>query len=72
MEQLTQGFDTAEWVLSRLESESLSETLTQVKSDHGKYIISFSASNQIVDSKELDYLLRWKGAIEAVGSRADR
>ncbi|WP_458190342.1 hypothetical protein [Haladaptatus sp. NG-WS-4] len=57
--------------IRQVESESLSETLMQVKSDHGKYIIPFSASNQIADSKKLDYLFRWKGAIEAVSSRAD-
>ncbi|HZD43497.1 MAG TPA: hypothetical protein VE134_05500, partial [Methanomicrobiales archaeon] len=54
--------------IRQVESESLSETLKRVKSAHGQYIIPFSASNQIADSKKLDYLLRWKGAIEAVSS----
>lgn len=51
-----------------VEEESLDETLKSVERDFEKYNQAFRTSRQVADGKSLDYLHRWKGAIESVRS----
>jgi hypothetical protein len=52
--------------IQQVESESLSETLDRLDADYREYITPFSQSNQISNAKTLDYLPRWKNALESV------
>lgn len=52
--------------IQEVESQSLSETLERIDSDYRNYITPFSKSNQIANTKTLNYLPRWKNAIESV------
>lgn len=52
--------------IQQVESESLSETLQRLNADYREYISPFSQSNQISNAKTLDYLPRWKNALESV------
>lgn len=52
--------------IQQVESESLSETLDRLDADYREYITPFSRSNQISNTKTLDYLPRWKNALESV------
>ncbi|WP_424016228.1 hypothetical protein ACOZ4N_00225 (plasmid) [Halorientalis pallida] len=51
-----------------VESQLLDETLSELERDHSKYASAFGRSNQVGQKKKLDYLLRWKHAIENVTS----
>jgi hypothetical protein len=54
--------------IREIESESLDDTLEWVEEDFQRYNKAFRASRQVADGKDLDYLHRWKGAIESVRS----
>lgn len=49
--------------VQEIESQSLDETLSNLRSDHKEYAPAFNASNQVGANKELDYLMRWKNAV---------
>ena len=52
--------------IREVESESLDDSLTHLESNYQTYITPFSRSNQVADAKTLDYMPRWKSALEAV------
>ncbi|SDJ52721.1 hypothetical protein SAMN05216226_104241 [Halovenus aranensis] len=52
--------------IRRVESESLEDTIDRIESDYQDYVSEFFRSNQIADSKSLDYIPRWVNAVESV------
>jgi hypothetical protein len=54
--------------IRQVESESLTDSLDRLESDYQEYVMPFSRSNQVADSKSLNYLPCWQNALEAIVS----